>query len=376
MAHLVLLKKSMSPDLLNQICEEDLFAHKSETLSIPDNLAGIRLDKALSILFPCYSRNRIKKWIKEGRILFDDCLADPDQKATEGTKVELRPEQDPVDRSFFPEDIDFNVIYENSNILVINKQPGLVIHPAPGNWHGTLLNGLLHRYPETAPQLPRAGIIHRLDKDTSGLLVVARTLTAQTNLIRQMQNRLIKRRYLAFVWGIPPMQGIIDAPIGREKNHRCRMATLPLGNGRPARTHFRLLGKGNWQGEPISLLCCDLETGRTHQIRVHLESIGYPLVGDPIYSRRHFKKEEHLRTATPETIPSFSPKQNKIGNFFHQKEITQIKKTQQKINISRQALHAWQLGLNNPASSEWLEWQVPLPEDMQLLAQTLSISLP
>lgn len=364
----------MFPKFPNPKTQDILVYETCEQLSIPKKVAGKRLDKAISLLFPTYSRSRIQKWLKEGRILLDNCKAEADQIAVEGTTIKLQAEKHPIEQSFLPENINFNVLYEDSSILVIDKQAGLVIHPAPGNWTGTLLNGLLFRYPQTAPYIPRAGIIHRLDKDTSGLLVVARTLSAQTNLIRQMQERAIKRRYLAFVWGIPPEKGIIDAPIGREPNHRCRMATLPKEQGRAARTHFRLLKQGFLEEKPISLLQCDLETGRTHQIRVHLESIGHPLVGDPVYSRRHLKKKEHLQLSI---LPSSAAMliEKKIENNFCNIKAKDDNKTFQ-VSIQRQALHAWQLGLNNPASYEWCEWSSTPPKDMQMLAAASKISLP
>lgn len=347
---------------VNQITNNIMCFNQYEELFIPDYLADIRLDKAIATLFPRYSRNRIKKWLMDGKILVNDCQAAPDQKTYKNNKIKICTDQDIMQEEamHLAEKIDLNIVYENKSILVINKQANLVVHPAAGNWHGTLLNGLLYHYPKTATQLPRAGIIHRLDKNTSGLMVIAKTFEAQNNLVVQMQKRLIKRKYLAFVWGITPHQGTIDSPIGRDKTHRHRMTTLPIGFGRQAKTYFHLLSIGNLQNEPVSLISCDLETGRTHQIRTHLESIGHPLIGDPIYSRKNIRNTKHL-----ECIPNKSSLPN-----------PQKKQNLLQLPISRQALHAWKLGLQDPSTSVWSEWQSDVPHDIQMLAASANIHLP
>jgi 23S rRNA pseudouridine1911/1915/1917 synthase len=213
------------------------------------------------------------------------------------------------------------------------------VHPAAGNWSGTVLNGLLYRYGDAAAGLPRAGIVHRLDKETSGLMVVARTLEAQTDLVRQLQARTVKRRYLALVWGNMPEEGTIDAPIGRDPRERTRMAVVTSAAGKPARTHFRRVDSAIWQRQPVTAIHCDLETGRTHQIRVHCAHIGHPLLGDPVYGRARGK-----RSVTP--LP---------GGF------------------ARQALHAWRLGLIHPQTGRTMQWRADVPEDIEALSAALGL---
>ena len=228
------------------------------------------------------------------------------------------------------EAIALDIVHEDAALLVLNKPAGLVVHPGSGNWQGTLLNGLLHHHPPLAG-IPRAGIVHRLDKDTSGLLVVAKTLEAQTDLVRQLQARTVVRKYLALVYGEVARDGKVDAPIGRHLTQRTRMAVTE--HGRAARTHYRVLERY----AKATLLECSLDTGRTHQIRVHLQAIGHPLVGDPVYRAG--------RGAAPGPLASFK----------------------------RQALHAYRLGLVHPASGAAMQWEVPLPADMRALLDTLVV---
>jgi 23S rRNA pseudouridine1911/1915/1917 synthase len=254
-------------------------------------------------------------------------------------RIELVPDLLPEQLAFVPEPVALDIVYEDSALVVINKPAGLVVHPAAGNWSGTILNGLLHRYGHAAAGLPRAGIVHRLDKDTSGLMVVARTLEAQTDLVRQLQARTVKRRYLALVWGAMPDEGTIDAPIGRDPRERTRMAVVTGAAGKPARTHFRTVDETLWQQQPVSAVHCDLETGRTHQIRVHCAHIGHPLLGDPLYGALRGR-----RSSAP--LP---------GGF------------------ARQALHAWRLGLIHPQTRRAMQWSADLPDDMATLAATLGL---
>jgi 23S rRNA pseudouridine1911/1915/1917 synthase len=231
----------------------------------------------------------------------------------------------PEQFAFSPENIALDIVYEDDSIIVVNKPAGLVVHPAAGNWTGTLLNALLYHFPELK-QLPRAGIVHRLDKDTSGLMVVARTDIAQTSLVRQLQERTVGRRYLSWVWGDAPSQGKVLATVGRDQRDRLKMAA-GSAQGKPAATLFRRLAKGSFAQSPVALLECRLETGRTHQIRVHLESLGFPLLGDPVYRKK-----------TPGVAKS--------------------------LPFSRQALHAYALSLQHPATQEIMTWYRLPPQDL------------
>ncbi len=306
-------------------------------VEVPPALAGERLDKALAQLFPEFSRSRLQSWIEAQRVRVDGVPAKIRQPVPLGATIELVPDLLPEQLAFTPEPVPLDIVYEDDAIVVINKPAGLVVHPAAGNWSGTLLNGLLYRYGEAAAGLPRAGIVHRLDKETSGLMVVARTLAAQTDLVRQLQARTVKRRYFALVWGNMPEEGTIDAPIGRDPRERTRMAVVTGASGKPARTHFRTVDTILWQRQPVSAIQCDLETGRTHQIRVHCAYVGNPLLGDPVYG--HVRGR---RSVTP--LP---------GGF------------------ARQALHAWRLGLVHPVTGDAMQWRCPLPDDMTALVEAL-----
>jgi 23S rRNA pseudouridine1911/1915/1917 synthase len=307
-------------------------------VDVPPALAGERLDKALAQLFPEFSRSRLQSWIDAQRVRVDGAPAKIRQPVPLGATIELVPDLLPEQLAFTPEPVPLAVVYEDDALVVIDKPAGLVVHPAAGNWSGTLLNGLLYRYGEAAAGLPRAGIVHRLDKETSGLMVVARTLAAQTDLVRQLQARTVKRRYFALVWGSMPDEGTIDAPIGRDPRERTRMAVVTGASGKPARTHFRTVDTCSWQGQPVSAIQCDLETGRTHQIRVHCAHLGHPLLGDPVYGRAARGK----RSVAP--LP---------GGF------------------ARQALHAWRLGLVHPVTGKPMRWRCALPDDLTALIDAL-----
>jgi 23S rRNA pseudouridine1911/1915/1917 synthase len=295
-------------------------------MTIPLELAGLRLDQALARIFPSHSRSRLQDWLKAGHIRLDGGLRDAKFRVCGGESLEVDAAPQPAELAQAPEDIPLSIVYEDEHILVIDKPVGLVVHPGSGNWSGTLLNALLHHSPQLAG-VPRAGIVHRLDKDTSGLMVVAKTPEAQTDLVRQLQARTVRRHYLALVHAAAVGPGMVDAPIGRHPSQRVRMAVVQ--SGRPAVTHFVVrerLGRA-------TLLECRLETGRTHQIRVHMAHIGHPLVGDATYG---------VRRCGDAVIDAFP----------------------------RQALHAFRLGLSHPASGSELGWDVPLPADFeQLLAR-------
>jgi 23S rRNA pseudouridine1911/1915/1917 synthase len=301
-------------------------------LIVSDDYAGLRLDQALVKLFPEHSRSRLQEWITRQQVKVDGEFATAKQKVWGGEKLEVVPQTHPAEQPYLAEDIALDIVYEDEVLLVINKPVGLVVHPGSGNWEGTLLNALLHYAPQLA-DVPRAGIVHRLDKDTSGLLVVAKTLTAQTALVRQLEARSVQREYLALVHGELARAGKVDAPIGRHPTQRVKMAVVE--SGKSAVTHYQIEEKF----PSCTLLRCRLETGRTHQIRVHLARIGHPLVGDSVYLKGPQKCVPQLREL--------------LNNF------------------PRQALHATRLALEHPVSGESMEWQVPLPQDMQQLLQQI-----
>lgn len=306
---------------------------------VPAALAGERLDKVLAKIFPEFSRNRLQAWIEAQRVRVDGTPVKIRQIVQLGATIECMPDLLPEQLAFTQQPISLKIVYEDETLVVIDKPAGLVVHPAAGNWNGTILNGLLHRYGDAAAELPRAGIVHRLDKETSGLMIVARTLEAQIELVRQLKERTVKRRYLALVWGEMPDAGTIDAPIGRHSRERTRMSVVTHAAGKAARTHFRRVNTTVWQGQPVSTIQCDLETGRTHQIRVHCAYAGHPLLGDPVYG--------HTIRGKRSVMPPLP------GKF------------------SRQALHAWQLGLIHPHTGHTMQWSADIPNDMGELIAAL-----
>ena len=315
---------------IDYIDDEDFIS-----LDIPSEMAGERLDKVLAGSLPEYSRNRLKAWVEAGAVMVDGKVTKARYLLHGGESIKVFPQEMPEQFAFSPEDIPLDVVYEDEAVIVVNKPPGLVVHPAAGNWSGTLLNGLLFRYPELK-LLPRAGIVHRLDKDTSGLMVVARTSQAQTSLVRQLQDRTVGRRYLAWVWGDAPSQGKVLASVGRDQRDRLKMAA-GSPQGKPAATVFRRLAKGFVGESPVALLECRLETGRTHQIRVHLESLGFPLVGDPVYRKK-----------TPGAAKNLA--------------------------FNRQALHAFALSLQHPVKNELMTWFRLPPQDLLDLLPQLGMN--
>lgn len=301
-------------------------------LTIPGDFAGLRLDQALAKLLPHWSRSLLQSWIEENHVLVDGHAATAKQKVWGNEHIHIVPQATAADSCHTAEAIGLAIVHEDDALIVINKPVGLVTHPGNGNWQGTLLNALLHHAPQLE-QVPRAGIVHRLDKDTSGLLVVAKTVIAQTHLVRQLQQHTAQREYLAVVLGSVNQNGMVDAPVGRHPVHRTKMAVTP--RGKPARTHYHVIERF----ENCSLLACSLETGRTHQIRVHMHSIGHPLVGDPVYGN----KPKAARSIAEEMIMSFS----------------------------RQALHARKLTLTHPDTGQNVSWEAEIPEDMENLLNEL-----
>ena len=302
-------------------------------LALSEADCGMRLDKVLSRYLPDFSRSRLQQWIEGGHVTVDGKTARAKSTMFGDEQVLVQPQAAADAHAYEPEAMALDIVHEDQAIMVINKPAGLVVHPGAGNWSGTLQNGLLHYYPPIA-DVPRAGIVHRLDKDTSGLMVVAKTMQAQTDLVRQLQARTVHRVYLALVWGTPQVGGKVDAAIGRHPRERIKMSVQNNLTAKPAVTHFRRLATGLLDGKPVSLLQCELETGRTHQIRVHMQSLGFALVGDALYGKPHL-------------VPVFP----------------------------RQALHACRLGLVHPVSREECEWQAPLPEDMTALLARAGIAL-
>ncbi|TMG74806.1 MAG: RluA family pseudouridine synthase [Betaproteobacteria bacterium] len=282
----------------------------SVTRRVPETLAGLRLDRALARMFPEHSRNRLQKWLREGHVSLDSRAAKPKQKIWGGERVDIRPQAGPAQTAFRAERIALDIVYEDESVLVINKPAGLVVHPGSGNWQGTLLNALLHHSPQLAT-IPRAGIVHRLDKGTSGLLVVAKTLRAQTDLVRQLQARTVKREYLAVVRGVVGSDGEIAAPVGRDPRNRVCMAVV--SGGKPALTRYK-----------VARRFADAT----------MQSLGHPLLGDPVYRGKRREKSTAAQ-------------------------------------LHRQALHAGRLEFSHPVSGARRRFTTPLPEDFQALLDSL-----
>ncbi|HEJ5087345.1 TPA: 23S rRNA pseudouridine(1911/1915/1917) synthase RluD [Pseudomonas aeruginosa] len=301
---------------------------------VPFELGGQRLDQIAAQLFPEHSRSRLAGWIKDGRLTVDGAVLRPRDIVHSGAQLVLEAEQE-AQGEWLAQDIELEIVYEDEHILVIDKPAGLVVHPAAGHQDGTLLNALLYHVPDIA-NVPRAGIVHRLDKDTTGLMVVAKTLEAHTKLVAQLQARSVSRIYEAIVIGVITSGGTIDAPIGRHGVQRQKMAVVDAG--KVAVSHYRVLER--FRAHTHTRV--KLETGRTHQIRVHMSHIGYPLVGDPVYGGR-FRIPPMASQTLVQTLREFP----------------------------RQALHARFLELDHPATGVRMKWESPLPEDFLWLLSLL-----
>ncbi|OGV49029.1 MAG: RNA pseudouridine synthase [Legionellales bacterium RIFCSPHIGHO2_12_FULL_42_9] len=311
----------------------------SSTLTVSEKLSGQRIDVVLATLLPQYSRSQLSSWLKLGLITVNGKHIKPKEKVFAASSIEIPenwPEHQDINQTCLAEDIPLNIIYEDPYLIIINKPPGLVVHPGAGNKDHTLVNALLHHAPQLH-ELPRAGIIHRLDKDTTGLLVIAKTLTAYTSLVRQMQAREIKRHYLGLVLGHVISGGTIDTLYGRHPHNRLKM-TVGVGK-RQAITHYRV--SQHYQAY-FTLLNITLETGRTHQIRVHMHHINHPIFGDPLYGKR-----PKIPTELAEDL---------------QKQL---------LSFNRQALHASTLTLTHPEHHETLTFTAALPDDLQTILTIL-----
>jgi 23S rRNA pseudouridine1911/1915/1917 synthase len=292
--------------------------------TVPREMGGLRLDQALARLFHQYSRNRLQDWLEQGHIKVDGKRLSARHPVNGGERVVLEPPRLPDAASPRAQKMPLKIVFEDDALIVIDKPVGLVVHPGAGQPDRTLMNGLLAHAPALAG-VPRAGIVHRLDKDTSGLLVVAKTVVAQSSLVEQLASRTVRRTYLALVQGDPPASGAIDAPVGRDPRARTRMAVTH--RGKESRTTYRVVERFG----SAALLECNLDTGRTHQIRVHFQHIRHPLIGDTVYRRG----------------------------------------TRHGINFPRQALHAAELSLVHPSSGQTMTWRSPLPRDMKRLLDEL-----
>ncbi len=301
---------------------------------VPFEMGGQRLDQIAAQLFAEHSRSRLAGWIKEGRLTVDGAVLRPRDVVHFGSVLELETEQE-AQGEWVAQDIPLNIVYEDDDLLVIDKPAGLVVHPAAGHADGTLLNALLHHVPDII-NVPRAGIVHRLDKDTTGLMVVAKTLEAHTQLVAQLQARTVSRIYECIVIGVVTSGGTVDAPIGRSSANRQRMAVIE--GGKPAVSHFRVLERFRSHTH----VRVKLETGRTHQIRVHMTYAGFPLVGDPVYAGR-FRIPPAASPTLVQTLREFP----------------------------RQALHARFLELKHPTTGKRMKWESPLPEDLVWLLSLL-----
>tara|TARA_B100000787_G_scaffold121267_1_gene91134 strand:+ start:77 stop:1018 length:942 start_codon:yes stop_codon:yes gene_type:complete len=301
---------------------------------IPNRMSGVRLDASLAEMLPDYSRSKITAWIKSGDALINGKIFKPKDKASGDEIVSLILSQK-QSNDWTAEEIPLNVVYEDEDIIVINKQFGLVTHPGAGNWTGTLANALLY-YDPALSRLDRAGIVHRLDKNTSGLMVIARNEKSQKYLVEQLQSHSVDREYSAIVYGHMIAGRTVDEPIGRDSKDRVKQSVSE--NGKAAITHYRAIDRFKSHTHVKAIL----ETGRTHQIRVHLSFVGHPLIGDPMYGGRvRFPKKasEELKIAL--------------------------------LNFKRQALHSKKLTLNHPMSGEVMSWKAPLPDDMLELLNAL-----
>jgi 23S rRNA pseudouridine1911/1915/1917 synthase len=303
---------------------------------IPEEFSGMRLDQALAKLFPEFSRGQLTKWIKAGDVSVDNKQLRPKDSVNGGEQIVIQTELASQDDSWTAETISLDIVYEDDDVIILNKPAGMVVHPGAGNQQGTLVNALLAHAPQLS-SIPRAGIVHRIDKSTTGLLMVAKTLQAHNSLVSQLQARTVVREYQAIAVGVMTAGGTVDEPIGRHHLDRKRMAVSHTG--KPAVTHYRV----EQRFRAHTHIRCKLETGRTHQIRVHMAHIRHPLIGDPVYGGR-FRQAKGMSESCREALQGFR----------------------------RQALHAGVLGFKHPTTGEDVRWEAELPEDMQHILTILA----
>ncbi len=303
--------------------------------TISDESSGLRLDQALAQLFSDYSRGQITKWIKSGYVQVNNKVLRPRDTVLGGEHVIINAQIEIIDDTWVAEAISLDIIHEDDDVIILNKPAGMVVHPGAGNHDGTLVNALLHHAPQLEA-IPRAGIVHRIDKGTTGLLMIAKTLQAHNSLVMQLQEHTVLREYQAICMGVMTAGGTVDEPIGRHPVDRKRQAII--GSGKHAITHYRV----EHRYRAHTHIRCKLETGRTHQIRVHMAHIRYPLLGDPVYGGR-IRLPKAASQATQQALQNFR----------------------------RQALHAGLLGFIHPASGEEVSWQIDMPEDMQNILKAL-----
>ncbi len=303
--------------------------------TISDESSGLRLDQALAQLFSDYSRGQITKWIKSGYVQVNNKVLRPRDTVLGGEHVIINAQIEIIDDTWVAEAISLDIIHEDDDVIILNKPAGMVVHPGAGNHDGTLVNALLHHAPQLEA-IPRAGIVHRIDKGTTGLLMIAKTLQAHNSLVMQLQEHTVLREYQAICMGVMTAGGAVDEPIGRHPVDRKRQAVI--GSGKHAITHYRV----EHRYRAHTHIRCKLETGRTHQIRVHMAHIRYPLLGDPVYGGR-IRLPKAASQATQQALQNFR----------------------------RQALHAGLLGFIHPASGEEVSWQIDMPEDMQNILKAL-----
>ena len=306
---------------------------------LTEESAGKRLDVVLADIFPEYSRSRLKIWIEQGQVLVNGHVAKPKLKMSGDEELQLSVQSIESEENCVAQDIPLDIVYQDDSIIVINKPADFVVHPAAGHYSGTMQNALLHHDVSLA-EIPRAGIVHRLDKDTTGLMVVARNLSSHKYLVDQIQRHEVIREYQAVVYGVMTGGGMVDQPIGRHPRDRIKMAVRE--NGREAVTHYRLLRRFREH----SHIKVQLETGRTHQIRVHMSHLHHPIVGDPVYAGRH-------------RVPAGA--QQELLDYLQA--------------FRRQALHAWRLSFVHPESAEEVTFEAPLPDDMLQLISLLQADL-